>query len=65
MAGQKYTIVESWPMIKDDLQEFSSDTDAWIISRLKEVCETKEWEKVKSLIEIMEMLHNIQHSHTQ
>ena len=35
MSEKKYTILESWPMLKKDLESFLSDTDAWIISELK------------------------------
>jgi len=59
----KYTILESWPALKEDLVNFLSDTDAWAISELNNAYENKNWEKVSKLIEVMELLHNLSHSH--
>jgi len=63
MSGMKYTILESWPMLKEDLESFLSDTDAWIISELKKASEAKNWESVLGVIDVMESVHNIHHSH--
>jgi len=63
MSQIKYTILESWPALKDDLESFLSDTDAWITSQLKEAHKTKDWIKVLNVIDVMELVHNISHSH--
>ena len=63
MSQIKYTILESWPALKEDLRGFLSDTDAWVISKLKKAQEAKDWEEVARLIDIMEMVHNMAHSH--
>ena len=63
MPQMKYTILESWPALKEDLQSFLSDTDGWGISELKKAHEAKDWERVLNLIEVMELLHNMSHSH--
>ncbi len=63
MSQTKHTILESWPELKEDLGSFLSDTDAWAISELKRAYETKDWEKMLNVIDIMELLHNISHSH--
>ena len=63
MTDVEYTILESWPELKEDLKKFLSDTDAWIISELKEAWTNKNWQKVSDVIEIMELVHNISHSH--
>ncbi len=63
MTDEKYTILQSWPRLKEDLKKFLSDTDAWIISELIEACADKNWQKVLGVIEIMELVHNISHSH--
>ncbi len=63
MTETKHTILESWPGLKDDLEKFLSDTDAWIISELKEAHADKNWQKVSDVTEIMELVHNISHSH--
>ncbi len=63
MSQIKYTILESWPALKEDLTGFLSDTDAWVITELKKAHGAKDWEKVLKLIDIMELLHNMSHSH--
>ena len=63
MSEMKYTILESWPMLKEDLESFLSDTDAWIISELKKASEANDWESVLKVIDVMESVHNINHSH--
>lgn len=63
MPETKYTILESWPAIKEDLERFLSDTDAWVISELKEAHEVKDWVKVLNVTGVMELLHNMSPSH--
>ena len=68
MSENKYTIIESWPALKKDLESFLSDTDAWIISELKKARTAQDWKAISKVIEIMEFLHNnhyyIFHFHT-
>ncbi|MFC2062935.1 hypothetical protein ACFLS8_03210 [Chloroflexota bacterium] len=59
----KYTILESWPALKEDLLSFLSDTDAWIISELKKAQKTKDWQSVAKVIDVMDLVHNMAHSH--
>jgi hypothetical protein len=63
MSEAKYTILESWPKLKEDLESFLSDTDAWIISELKKARTAKDWEVISKVIEVMEFVHNLHHSH--
>lgn len=63
MSQIRHTILDSWPGLKEDLGSFLSDTDAWMISQLKKAHEAKDWAKVLDLIDIMELLHNMAHSH--
>lgn len=63
MSQDKSTILNSWPELKDDLGDFLSDTDAWVISELKKAYKTKDWEAVSRLLEIMDFVHNLSHSH--
>ena len=63
MSETKYTILESWPMLKEDLESFLSDTDAWIISELKKASKAHDWKSVLKVIDVMESVHNINHSH--
>ncbi len=63
MSEMKHTILESWPMLREDLESFLSDTDAWIISELKKASEANDWESVLKVIDVMESVHNMNHSH--
>ena len=63
MSERKCTILESWPMLKEDLESFLSDTDAWIIYELKKASKDHDWESVLKVIDVMESVHNINHSH--
>jgi hypothetical protein len=63
MSELKDTLLESWPALKEDLMSFLSDTDAWIIAELKKAYEARDWQKVSKMIEIMEAVHNLSHSH--
>ena len=63
MAEIKYTILESWPALKEDLESFLSDTDAWVIFELKKANEAMDWKTVLKLIDVMELVHNMSHSH--
>ena len=63
MSETKYTILESWPALKEDLGSFLSDTDAWIISELKKAHQAQNWETILKVIDVMELVHNMAHSH--
>jgi hypothetical protein len=63
MAPLERTIVETWPALKKDLTDFLADTDAWIITELKDAQKARDWKKIAKIISIMETVHNISHSH--
>jgi hypothetical protein len=63
MTDIKYTILESWPALKDDLIGFISDTDAWIIKELRSAYQAKDWAKIGNIIDVMESVHNLSHPH--
>ena len=63
MSVMKHTILESWPALKEDLESFLSDTDSWIISELKKASSAKDWDSVLKVINVMESVHNMGHSH--
>ena len=63
MSNVEHTILASWPMLKEDLVSFLSDTDAWVIAELKKGCETKDWDRISKVIDVMDVLHNLSHSH--
>ncbi len=63
MSQTEYRILESWPALKEDLHQFLSDTDAWVISELKRASEAKDWEEVLKIVDIMELVHDMSHTH--
>ena len=63
MSNNEYTILESWPMLKEDLLSFLSDTDVWVITELKKAYEDKDWGKVSNIIDVMDSIHNLSPSH--
>jgi hypothetical protein len=63
VTEKQFTILESWPMLKEDLESFLSNTDAWIISELKKASEAKDWGSVLKVINVMESVHNMSHTH--
>jgi len=63
MNETEYTIIESWPALKEDLSSFLSDTDAWVISEIKKARETKDWGMLDRIIDVMDFVHNLNHGH--
>ena len=63
MPNTEYTILESWPMLKEDLISFLSDTDAWVIAELNKAYEAKDWGRISNIIDVMDSIHNLSHSH--
>ena len=63
MSNIEYSILESWPMLKEDLISFLSDTDEWVITELKKAYQAKDWGKIGSIIDVMDSIHSLSHSH--
>ena len=63
MSDNKRTIIDSWSSLKGDLETFLTDTDAWVIDQLTDAYHTKDWNAVSKLLEIMNFVHNLSHSH--
>ena len=63
MSDKEYTILESWPRLKEDLISFLSDTDAWVITELKKALQSKDWGRISNIIDVMDSIHNLSHSH--
>ena len=63
MSDNEYSILESWPMLKEDMISFLSDTDEWVITELKKACKAKDWGKISSIIDVMDSIHSLSHSH--
>ena len=63
MSEIRATILESWPALKDDLEQLLQDTDCWIIEKLEEAQANKDWGAVSNITEIMKLIHNLSHAH--
>ncbi|MFC2070960.1 hypothetical protein ACFLTB_07330 [Chloroflexota bacterium] len=63
MSETESKILESWPALKEDLKGFLSDTDAWIIDEIRKAYEEKDWSKILKIIDLMDTMHNLSHSH--
>ena len=59
MADKQRTIVEMWPVLKDDLQKFISDRPGWFIDALSKAQNKKGikgWKDVETVINILQFL---------
>jgi hypothetical protein len=63
MSDTEYTILGSWPMLKEDLISFLGDTDAWIITELRKAYRDKDWGRISNIIDVMDSVHDLSHSH--
>lgn len=59
----KQTVLDSWPAVKEDLMNFLADTDAWIIAEMVKAHQARDWDKVAKIVEVMESVHDLSHSH--
>ena len=50
-------------MLKEDLISLLTDTDAWVITELKKARKTKDWGRIGKVIDVMDSIHNLSHSH--
>jgi len=63
VSNKECTILESWPMLREDLISFLSDTDAWVVTELKKAYKAKDWGKISNIIDVMDSIHNLSHAH--
>ena len=59
MSEKKYTLLEMWPVIKDDMQKFISDRPNWLINALEQARDKKGpkgWKDVDTIIGILQFL---------
>ena len=63
-ASHKCTILDSWPMIKDDFEAFTKNPTCWFIERFETAAQDKDWEMASKLIEIFKIVNSHEgHSH--
>jgi hypothetical protein len=56
---QQRTILELWPVIKEDMERFISDRPGWFINALQKALEKKGergWKDVETVINILQFL---------
>jgi len=59
MTDKQRTILEMWPMIKDDMEKFISDRPGWFINALSKARDKKGsqgWLDVETIINILQFL---------
>ena len=59
MSNTKRTLLELWPILKDDLEKFIADRPGWFIHALEEARRKKGsqgWKDVETLINILQFL---------
>ena len=61
--NNKYTILESWPMIREDFEAFTKDPTWWFIERLENTARDRDWESVNKLIEIFKLVNSPAEEH--
>lgn len=57
--NKSHTVLEMWPVIKDDFKNFMSDRPGWLIDALENACNKKGpggWRDVERVIEILRFL---------
>ena len=59
MSDKKNTIIELWPILKDDMTKFISDRTGWLINALEKARDkkgTRGWNDVETVINILRFL---------
>ena len=59
MSENQRTVIEVWPIVKDDLEKFISDRPGWLIDVLKRALNKKGsrgWKDVEILTNILQFL---------
>jgi len=59
MSNEKRTILELWPVLKDDMTKFISDRPGWFINALESARNkkgTQGWKDVDTVINILQFL---------
>jgi hypothetical protein len=47
-AAGRYTILESWPMIREDFEAFTKDPTQWFADQFEQAARKKDWESIFS-----------------
>jgi hypothetical protein len=63
MPEKQSTLLEMWPIIKEDTEKFISDRPGWLISVLQKAKEKKGsrgWKDIETVINILQFLKDTQ-----
>ena len=60
----KYTILESWPMLREDFEAFIQDPTCWFTSQFERAASIKDWESINKLIEIFKIVNSPREEHS-
>ena len=66
MSRTQRTVVEVWPIVKDDLEKFISDRPGWLIDALRTACNIKGnrgWKDVETVINVLQFLKDTQYEY--
>jgi hypothetical protein len=65
MKGEriKYTILESWPMLREDFEVFTKDPTCWFIDHFEKAASSRDWKSMDKLIEIFKIVNRQQEEH--
>ena len=59
MQEKQRTLLEMWPVMKEDVKTFIADRPGWFINALEKACEkkgTRGWNDVETVIHILQFL---------
>ena len=62
---KKYTMLESWPMIREDFEEFIKDSTCWFMNNMEKALANADLKSANNLMEIFKIVHapSSNHSH--
>jgi len=64
--NNKRTILEMWPILKEDMENFISDRPGWFINALEKAREKKGssgWKDVETVINILQFLKDTEYEY--
>jgi hypothetical protein len=62
-AAGRYTILESWPMIREDFEAFTKDPTQWFADQFEQAARKKDWEAANKLIDIFKLVNSPAETH--
>lgn len=63
MSDKQSTLLELWPIVKDDMTKFISDRPGWLIDALGKARDKKGsqgWKDVETIINVLQFLKDTQ-----